>query len=192
MVLMKWKDIFSGKENPGSNGTMVPEKPTKGDDDTSENQRTERRGTMDLQLSVQIRLTDESQVGRAALLLASTTTPQEENSLKSQIMNSEWQAVATEVGGLANDLSQKITRAVVGAALNSGVIKKKSGEMHALMHAALEAMNSFISMSLLEASIGAKIAIVRNRLWVAVAVVGDSAYHAVAHHERCGLGVMHL
>ena len=27
---------------------------------------------------------------------------------------------------------------------------------------------------------------------VAVAVAGDTAFHAVAHHERMGLGVMHV
>ena len=31
-----------------------------------------------------------------------------------------------------------------------------------------------------------------NLTWIAVAVMGDTAYHAVAHHERCGLGVMHI
>ncbi|MGC9490274.1 MAG: HutP family protein [Thermovirgaceae bacterium] len=192
---MKWKDIFTGKELPERDPQIMPEipEPPAGEDrGLAGDDVTGGRGGVDLQLSVHLRLTDESQVGRAALLLASTTTSEEEASLKKQILKSGWRAVATEVGGLAGDLPQKITRAVVGAALNSGVVEKKSGEMHALMHAALEAMNSFISMSFLEASIGAKIGIVRNHLWVSVAVVGDSAYHAVAHHERCGLGVMHL
>jgi hut operon positive regulator len=112
--------------------------------------------------------------------------------LKDQIAGFGWKAVATEVGGLAGGLPQKITRAVVGAALNGEIVRKNSNEMHALMHAAFEAMNGFISVGMLEASIGVKIGIVRNRRWIAVAVVGDTAYHAVAHHERCGLGVMHI
>jgi hut operon positive regulator len=126
------------------------------------------------------------------LILASTTGSGEERVLKEQIADFGWKAVATEVGGLAGDLPQKITRAVVGAALNGEIVRKNSNEMHALMHAAFEAMNGFISVGMLEASIGVKIGIVRNRHWVAVAVVGDTAYHAVAHHERCGLGVMHI
>lgn len=145
-----------------------------------------------LELSVKITLTDESQIGRSALFLASTTGAAEERLLKDQIEDFGWKAVATEVGGLAGELPQKITRAVVGAALNGKIVIKVSNEMHALMHAALEAMNGFMAMGMLEASIGVKIAIVRNRTWLAVAVVGDTAYHAVAHHERCGLGVMHL
>ncbi len=145
-----------------------------------------------MKLSVTITLSDESQIGRSALILASTTGAEEERMLKDQITGFGWKAVATEVGGLAGELPQKITRAVVGAALNGEIVVKVSSEMHALMHAALEAMNGFMSMGMLEASIGAKIAIVRNRTWIAVAVVGDTAYHAVAHHERCGLGVMHI
>jgi len=145
-----------------------------------------------VKLSIKIDLKQKSQVGRAALLLALTTDAEEEKSVKEQIVANGWRAVATEVGGLAGELPQKITRALVGAALNAGVVEKKSNEMHALMHAAVEALNGFISMSMLEASIGAKIGIVRNDQWIAVAVLGDTAYHAVAHHERCGLGVMHL
>jgi len=145
-----------------------------------------------MELSVVITLTDESQIGRSALVLASTTAPEEERVLKDQIAGFGWKAVATEVGGLAGGLPQKITRAVVGAALNGEIVRKNSNEMHALMHAAFEAMNGFISVGMLEASIGVKIGIVRNRRWIAVAVVGDTAYHAVAHHERCGLGVMHI
>lgn len=151
----------------------------------------ERDGRM-LRLDLSFTITDESQAGRAALLLAATTSPVEETRLREQLQQWGWRAVATEVGGLAGDLPQKITRAVVGAALNANVVEKRSGEMHALMHAALEAMNGFMSTSMLEASIGAKIAIVRNAAWLAVAVMGDSAYHAVAHHERCGLGIMHV
>lgn len=145
-----------------------------------------------LAFSVRFQIRDESQVGRTALLLAATTSPQEEESVRDALGAYGWRAVATEVGGLAGDLPQKITRAVVGAALNGGVVAKTSGEMHALMHAALEATGGFLTLSMLEASVGAKISIVRNDRWIAVAVVGDTAYHAVAHHERCGLGVMHL
>jgi hut operon positive regulator len=148
------------------------------------------KGKMRLQVS--ITLSDESQIGRSALLLASTTGPEEEKNLKDQIVDFGWKAVATEVGGLAGELPQKITRAVVGAALNGEIVRKTSSEMHGLMHAAFEAMNGFMSIGMLEASIGVKIGIVRNRTWIAVAVVGDTAYHAVAHHERCGLGVMHI
>jgi len=145
-----------------------------------------------LDMQVRFVIKDRSQIGRVALILASTTDDEEESKIRTNIFEAGWKAVATEVGGLAGSLPQKVTRAVVGAALNSGVMEKRSNEMHALMHAALEATGGFMSPSMLEASVGAKIAIVRNDAWVAVAIVGDTAYHAVAHHERCGLGVMHV
>jgi hut operon positive regulator len=150
---------------------------------------SERNG---VELNLKIRIDDENQAGRAALLLASTTTSEAESVFKRELASLGWKSVATEVGGLAGDLPQKITRALVGASLNAGVVEKKRNEMHALMHAALEALDGFLAVGMLEASVGAKIAIVRNSRWISVAVMGDTAYHAVAHHERCGLGVMHI
>lgn len=188
---MRLKDFLGNERNnekletAGAEVTALPVTPERPETGA----RTSRNC---MELTVRITLSDESQIGRSALILASTTGAEEERMLKDQIVAFGWKAVATEVGGLAGELPQKITRALVGAALNGEIVVKVSSEMHALMHAALEAMNGFMSMGMLEASIGVKIAIVRNRTWIAVAVVGDTAYHAVAHHERCGLGVMHI
>lgn len=143
-------------------------------------------------INIRIRIDDENQAGRAALVLASTTTAESEEMCKRELASLSWKSVATEVGGLAGELPQKVTRALVGASLNAGVVEKKRNEMHALMHAAQEALSGFLAVGMLEASVGAKIAIVRNTKWIAVAVMGDTAYHAVAHHERCGLGIMHI
>ncbi len=143
-------------------------------------------------LEVSFDIRQESQIGRVAVLLAATTSKAEEEYLKEQIKKMGWKAVATEVGGLAGNISGKLTRALVGAALNGNVVKKTGTEMHALMHASMEAINSFLPMCLLEASVGAKLAIVRSKRWIGVAIIGDSAYHATAHHDRCGLGVMHI
>jgi hut operon positive regulator len=156
------------------------------------NSRGGERDQAGIELNLNIRIDDESQVGRAALLLAATTSNETECVFKKELSSIGWRSVATEVGGLAGDLPQKITRALVGASLNAGVVDKRRNEMHALMHAALEALDGFLVVGMLEASVGAKIAIVRNSKWISVAVMGDTAYHAVAHHERCGLGVMHI
>jgi len=156
------------------------------------NSRGGERDQPGIELNLKIRIDDESQVGRAALLLAATTSNETECVFKKELSSMGWRSVATEVGGLAGDLPQKITRALVGASLNAGVVEKKRNEMHALMHAALEALDGFLVVGMLEASVGAKIAIVRNTKWISVAVMGDTASHAVAHHERCGLGVMHI
>lgn len=152
----------------------------------------ESSGSNDVCLRLNLSVLDDSQIGRAALLLAATKDAEDEKFLKEELNRIGWRAVATEVGGLAGDIPRKMTRAVVGASLNAGVVEKRPHEMHALMHATLEAMNAFMPTSMLEASIGAKIGIVRNRHWITVAVLGDTAFHAVAHHERCGMGVMHI
>jgi hut operon positive regulator len=131
-------------------------------------------------------------VGRAAVLLALTKDTETEIAWKQHIEGKGWKVVATEVGGLLSDLPQKLVRALVGASLNAGVIEKNSREMHALIHAAMEAGNGFVPEGVVEISIGAKIAIVRNDNWLAVAIFGDCAVHIVAHHDRCGLGIMHI
>lgn len=130
--------------------------------------------------------------GKAAVYLALSDDIGEEGRIKDALSAIGWHGVATEVGGISGDLSLKVSRALVGAALNSGVVHKSTPEMHALMHAAQEAFSSFIPPGLLQTSIGAKIAIVRNAQWIAVAVAGDTAFHATAHHARVGLGVMHI
>ncbi len=191
---MLWKNMFSGTENAEPETEQVNqglEKKVVSHHNYRENSRNTHESS-GLDFEITIHLDDENQVGRAAILLAATTSPSDEHRMKEQFATINWKSVATEVGGLAGDLPQKLTRALVGASLNAGVIEKNPREMHALMHAAVEAMNGFIAQAMLEASIGAKIGIVRNSRWIAVAVMGDTAYHAVAHHERCGLGVMHL
>ena len=191
---MLWKNMFSGTENAEPETDQVEEK-LEEKVVSHHNYRDNSRNTNEssgLDFEITIHLDDENQVGRTAILLAATTSPSDEHRMKEQFATINWKSVATEVGGLAGDLPQKLTRALVGASLNAGVIEKNRREMHALMHAAVEAMNGFIAQAMLEASIGAKIGIVRNSRWIAVAVMGDTAYHAVAHHERCGLGVMHL
>lgn len=192
---MIWKRIFTPQtidEQPNNTGIPLAGEPESEEDSSVETAPKEEMPSSVLELTVRVRLDDENQVGRAALLLAATTTEESENSFRRDLARWNWRSVATEVGGLAGDLPQKITRALVGASLNAGVVEKKRNEMHALMHAAVEALDGFLAVGMLEASIGAKISIVRNSRWIAVAVMGDTAYHAVAHHERCGLGVMHI
>ncbi|MDR2175052.1 MAG: HutP family protein [Synergistaceae bacterium] len=135
---------------------------------------------------------DSDDVARAAVLVALTKNAEMEAVFKQHIERCGWHVVATEVGGLLNDLPTKLVRAIVGAALNAGVIEKSSREMHSLVHAAIEAGDSFIHRGILEISMGAKISIVRSEQWIAVAIFGDCAVHAAAHHDRCGLGMMHI
>lgn len=190
---MKWKRMFSSDAENIVEEAQNIDSPIKKQEENHvkiEDKPAPRDRGVDI--TINLHFSSDSQVGRAALLLASTVTKEEEELVKAKLGEIGWRSVATEVGGVFGELPQKITRALVGAALNSGVIQKDQTEMHALMHAAFEALDSFIPSGLLEASIGAKIAIIRNKRWIAVSVMGDTAYHAVAHHERFGLGVMHI
>ncbi len=195
---MIWKNIFKNPQDEDVEEEPVEMELLQGMEEDREPVTLQMNGPRAesernaVELNLKIRIDDENQAGRAALLLASTTTSEAESVFKRELASLGWKSVATEVGGLAGDLPQKITRALVGASLNAGVVEKKRNEMHALMHAALEALDGFLAVGMLEASVGAKIAIVRNSRWISVAVMGDTAYHAVAHHERCGLGVMHI
>ncbi|MBP3751448.1 MAG: hut operon positive regulator HutP, partial [Pyramidobacter sp.] len=86
-----------------------------------------------------MRITSLGDVAKAALYLAMSDDISEERRIKETLLNCGWRSVATEVGGISGDLSMKVSRALVGAALNSGVVRKSTSEMHALLHAAQEA-----------------------------------------------------
>lgn len=197
---MSWNDIFVKKKTEGageSDNTTVlasaaPEKETVPEGATEKALGDDAAASALCEAVVRMRVTCPGDIGKAALYLALSDSISEEHHIKDALASCGWQSVATEVGGLSGELSMKVSRALVGAALNSGVVRKNTSEMHALMHAAQEAFESFIPMGLLQTSLGAKIAIVRNSQWLAVAVAGDTAFHSVAHHQRAGLGVMHI
>ncbi len=215
---MNWSGIFIGKRTPDEKGSMdfsaesavVGEKtavPSDGEIDRCRAVGAEAEGRGDTagdkivpaapepplcDVTVRMRINDTGDAAKAALYLALSDGIGEERRIKEALSACGWRGVATEVGGISGELAVKASRALVGAALNSGVVRKDGAEMHALMHAAQEAFKSFIPCGLLETSVGAKIAIVRNAQWLAVAVAGDAAFHAVAHHERVGVGVMHI
>ncbi len=211
-MMMSWNDIFAKKKTEeNSESYAAPSQATDSftGDGTRNDERTgtekiseipetknyERTDGADSVLcgtTIRMSLKGPGDAGKAAVYLALSSDIAEECRIKDALTSCGWYSVATEVGGISGELSLKVSRALVGAALNSGVVRKNTSEMHSLMHAAQEAFSSFIPTGLLEASVGAKIAIVRNSQWIAVAVAGDTAFHASAHHERIGVGVMHI
>ncbi len=207
--MMSWNDLFMKKKPedlPGTDdaGPQTVETSTvnetrnderKTAEKTFENSETKNYSDGASALcsaAIRMSLKGPGDAGKAAVYLALSCDIAEECKIKDALTSCGWYSVATEVGGISGELSLKVSRALVGAALNSGVVRKNTSEMHSLMHAAQEAFSSFIPTGLLEASIGAKIAIVRNSQWIAVAVAGDTAFHSSAHHERIGVGVMHI
>lgn len=133
-------------------------------------------------------------VATAAMLLALTRTIGDEETLKRMLADQRYRFVVTEVGGKSSltEFQEKTTRAVIGAALNSGLITKSATNFHALLHATEEAKRGLMTNVLSSASLAVKIAIVRDDAWIAVALFGESALHPITNHERAGLGVMHL
>ncbi|QDR79426.1 HutP family protein [Sporomusa termitida] len=133
-------------------------------------------------------------VGTAAMLLALTRTMADEDTVKAMLAEQGYKVVVTEVGGnsAVSEFQGKVTKAVLGAALNTGIITKTSANYHALLHATDEAKRGIMVNVASSASIAVKIAIVRDSQWVAVALFGESAIHPLTNHERAGLGIMHL
>lgn len=132
-------------------------------------------------------------LGRKAMILALTDTISEEEELKKKYRENGIQCVVTEVGGNSkHDFQEKLNRAVLGASLNAGVIVKESQEIHALIHAAEEAKKGMIFNVSSEANLAMKVAIVRKGHWISVAMFGESAFHPLTSHERCGMGIMNI
>lgn len=133
-------------------------------------------------------------VATAAMLLALTRTMQDEETVKQLLIEQGYKCVVTEVGGKSDrdDFQDRSTRAVIGAALNSGIISKSPTNYHALLHATEEAKRGILVNVASSSSLAVKIGIVRDAKWIAVALFGESALHPVTNHERAGLGVMHL
>lgn len=132
-------------------------------------------------------------LGYNALLLALSSTIEEEERLKAVLDGLGLKCVVTETGGNSGgDFQAKTMRAIIGASLNSGLIEKSARTIHALLHAAEEAKKGLLVNSASTTNLAVKIAIVRNQEWVAVALFGESSLHSFSYHERVGLGIMHL
>ena len=135
-----------------------------------------------------------SSAGTAAMLLALTRSITEEDFVKNMVAKKGYRYVVTEVGGRSTvaEFQERTTKAVIGACLNSGMVKKTTPNIHALLHALEEAKRGVLVNASSSTSLAMKIAIVRDHQWVAVAMFGDSAIHPMTNHERAGMGVMHL
>lgn len=133
-------------------------------------------------------------VGMAAMLLALTRTMQDEDAVKRMLANQGFRFVVTEVGGTSanSDFQTKTTKAVIGACMNTGLIAKTPTNYHALLHATDEAKRGIMVNVASSTSVAVKIAVVRDKNWIAVALFGESALHPLTNHDRAGLGLMHL
>ncbi|HPB33242.1 MAG TPA: HutP family protein [Caldisericia bacterium] len=135
---------------------------------------------------------DVSRIGKAALLL-SMSSDEEENEIKRKIIEkTNYRIGVTRVAGFASEIRRKFAPAILGAALNCNVINKTTPEVHALLHASLEALNSIIQSESLDSSLSLKVSVVCDNKWICVGIFGDSAFYPITNHEKSSLGIMHI
>lgn len=133
-----------------------------------------------------------TRVGKIALLTA-LSDEHEECYIKEQIANTDGVRLAvTFVSGKSSTVKDKFIQSLVGCALQNGIIKKKAGHIHAVIHAGLEALDGLSSTVPVNSSLKLKVAMTRDSEWVAVAIYGESAFYPMTNHERCCMGMMHI
>ncbi len=97
---------------------------------------------------------------KAALGLLLTGSRDEEARLKRSLEQTGlYKCAVTEVGAKVAVFRQKLVAAVMGVALECGVVSRVPSHLHALIHAAHEACQPFLSSALVE-DLGVKVAIV--------------------------------
>ncbi|MCR4442535.1 MAG: HutP family protein [Peptococcaceae bacterium] len=131
-------------------------------------------------------------IGKKALFLALTSSKPEEDALKKRLFEEGYSCAVTGAGGNVTEMKQKIVSAVIGACLNNNVINKQPEEMHALIHACIEAKEGMLLGAPSSSNMAVKIAAVRYEKWLAVAIYGHFAMHTMTNHETSGLGIMHI
>lgn len=131
---------------------------------------------------------------RTALFLALSETREKEDELKKLMASQNVYCAVTEIGGTVATLQPtgKLTHSVLSAAINTGIIKKEAKEIHAVVHATMEACNSIFIHTNSNASFALKIGMATDRNWLAIAIFGRSSLHVLSEHCRVGLGYMHL
>lgn len=128
-----------------------------------------------------------------AVFLLLTSDRETEQEIKQNIEKTGlFKCAVTEIGSSVETCRKKIVSAVIGASLDYGLISKTPHQIHALVHAAEEAIKSILVSNPLMGDMGLKLSIVRDSQWIVVAVFGNCAAHYLSNHKHLGLGVMHI
>ncbi|MDP3488349.1 MAG: HutP family protein [Bacillota bacterium] len=136
---------------------------------------------------------EDIDVERAAMLLAMSRSMAEEDHIKrSLLLVPGLRLAVSEVGGNSDQIQKKVNLTLLGTAIDKGVISRHPGQVHALLHAILEAKRGVMMDVPTDASLALKLAVVVKGEWLAVAIFGQSAMHVLTNHRRAGLGVMHF
>ena len=134
-----------------------------------------------------------NRIGKIAMA-AALTDEHEEEIIKEYVKKYgiDYKLAVTFVTGLTSDIKKTFVKSIIGCALQNHIVKKKGTQMHALIHAALDALDGVIHSVPVDSSLKLKVGICTDYEWIAVAVYGDSAFYPLTNHERAGMGVMHL
>lgn len=139
-----------------------------------------------------IAISHSTRIGKIAILLSMTDEHEEVLIKEAVAKRDDVKAAVTFIAGTAQKINTTYTKSIINAAVAGGVIKKTPGQVHAVLHASLEAFQSMMPRTSISNNMKAKVAIVSDGKWVAVAAYGDSAFSSVTNHERGGFGIMHL
>ncbi|MBS3968633.1 MAG: HutP family protein [Clostridia bacterium] len=131
-------------------------------------------------------------ISKGAMLLALTDNREDEEQIKNLIRSQNYKCGVTEIGAPLKEFKEKLMKSVVATALNCNIIGNTDVEIHAVVHAALEAVHGILIASLANPSVIVKTGIVSDDKWIAVAMYGSTALHIKSNHERAGMGIMHL
>lgn len=134
-----------------------------------------------------------NRIGKMAIV-AAMSDHEEEDIIKHMINDNkdEYKVAITFISGMTGSIKSSFIKSIIGCALQNGIVEKQNTQVHAVVHAALDALNGILYHIDADSSVKMKVAIVRDNHWIAVAMYGDSAYNPVSNHERASLGVMHL
>lgn len=139
-----------------------------------------------------IAISPSTRIGKIAILLSMTDEHEEVLIKEAVARRDDVKAAVTFIAGTAQKINTSYTKSIINAAVAGGVIKKTPGQVHAVLHASLEAFQAMMPRTSISNNMKAKVAIVSDGKWVAVAAYGDSAFSSVTNHERGGFGIMHL
>ncbi|MEG1726654.1 MAG: HutP family protein [Acidaminococcaceae bacterium] len=133
-------------------------------------------------------------IGSATMLLAMTNTLTNEKDVVNFLLKDGYRCAVVAMGEKLPhaEFKEKIINVIINTALNDNVISKEPYEVHAMIHAALEAKECFLMNVSTSAYITVKIALLRKTCWVAVGIFGEEVVYKIASTERAGLGIMHI
>ncbi|MDK2872147.1 MAG: hypothetical protein PWQ16_1499 [bacterium] len=142
--------------------------------------------------TIKLDISEGIDVERGAVLLAISKSREEEALIKGVLSSLGLRACVFEIGGINDELRPKLGIQTVTNCLKHGVIRQVKSDVHAVIHAVLEAERGLLMDAPLSSSLLLKVAVVSDGRWVAVCMFGESAFHVLTNHRRIGLGVMHL